>query len=102
MADDQTGHDHHHEDAAIIASDVATDPVCGMQVDAASSKHRLDHGGQTFHFCCARCREKFSADPFVYLTPTEEVAPAAPQGTIFTCPMHPEIRQDGPATCPTY
>jgi P-type Cu+ transporter len=96
MADDQTGHDHHHDDAAIIA----TDPVCGMQVDAATSKHRLDHGGRTFHFCCARCRDKFSADPAGHLRPPAEVAPAAPPGTIFTCPMHPEIRQDGPGSCP--
>ena len=77
------------------------DPVCGMSVDPAASAHHVDHGGTTWHFCSARCREKFIADPQRYLAPkpgaTEAVAPA---GTMYTCPMHPEIRQDHPGTCP--
>ena len=76
----------------------ATDPVCGMSVDPATSKHRFDHGGTTYHFCSAGCRTKFSADPDGYLT-LKAAIPAKP-GAIYTCPMHPEIRQVGPGGCP--
>jgi len=75
------------------------DPVCGMSVDPAASKHRFDHRGQTFHFCSAGCRTKFAADPAKYLE-RREPPPAMPTGTIYICPMHPEIRQDGPGSCP--
>ncbi|WP_424138105.1 heavy metal translocating P-type ATPase [Roseomonas chloroacetimidivorans] len=78
-----------------------TDPVCGMKVDPATSKHRLEHGGTTFHFCSAGCRTKFEADPDKYLKPEKAAAPTAvPKGAIYTCPMHPEIRQQGPGNCP--
>jgi Cu+-exporting ATPase len=83
------GHNHDHG--------TAIDPVCGMKVDPATSKHHLDHAGRTFHFCSARCGGKFAADPDAYLTPTAK--PSA-SGAIFTCPMHPEIRQQGPGHCP--
>ncbi|MGJ4890193.1 heavy metal translocating P-type ATPase [Bradyrhizobium sp. HKCCYLRH3099] len=90
------GHDHHshqHDHAKVI------DPVCGMSVDPATSKHRFDHQGHTFHFCSAGCRTKFAAEPDKYLG--ERAPPAEmPAGTIYTCPMHPEIRQEGPGTCP--
>ena len=76
-----------------------TDPVCGMEVNPETSRHRFDHGGRTFHFCCAGCRTKFATDPHKYLTPQEPVS-EAPAGAIFTCPMHPEIRQTGPGSCP--
>jgi Cu+-exporting ATPase len=76
------------------------DPVCGMTVDPAASPHRLDHSGQTYHFCSAGCRTKFAADPAKYLAPKPVAPAAAPKGTIFTCPMHPQIRQEGPGTCP--
>ena len=77
------------------------DPVCGMTVDPETSKHRFDYRGETFHFCCAGCRTKFAADPAKYLDKRkpQESAPA-PEGTIHTCPMHPEIRQAGPGSCP--
>ncbi|MEJ0019866.1 MAG: heavy metal translocating P-type ATPase [Acetobacteraceae bacterium] len=77
------------------------DPVCGMTVDPATSKHRFDHAGTIFHFCSAGCRGKFAADPAKYLAPQEkaEAPPMAP-GTIYTCPMHPEVRQAGPGSCP--
>ena len=78
---------------------LATDPVCGMKVDPATSKHRFDHGGRTFHFCSAGCRAKFAADPDSYLKPKAAAAPAKP-GAIYTCPMHPQIRQAGPGSCP--
>jgi Cu+-exporting ATPase len=74
------------------------DPVCGMTVDPATASHHARHDGGEYFFCSARCREKFMADPAKYLSPVEE-APA-PAGTIYTCPMHPQIRQEGPGTCP--
>jgi Cu+-exporting ATPase len=79
-----------------------TDPVCGMQVDPATAKHRAEHDGNTVYFCSARCREKFVADPAAYLDPARKAAPVpvAVEGAIHTCPMHPEIRQTGPGSCP--
>jgi Cu+-exporting ATPase len=83
---------------AVSGDDVATDPVCGMQVDPAVSRHRHQHAGATYHFCCAGCRDKFAADPEKYLKPAE--APPADTGAPYTCPMHPEVRQIGPGSCP--
>ena len=77
----------------------ATDPVCGMTVDPASAKHRVDHDGTSYCFCSAGCRTKFMADPTRYLAPKAEPAPARP-GTLFTCPMHPQVRQEGAGSCP--
>ena len=62
-----SGHGHGHGHAAAADAALATDPVCGMAVDSAASKHRAEHGGQTFHFCWAGCRTKFVADPGRYL-----------------------------------
>ena len=75
------------------------DPVCGMTVDPARTEHHAEHGGKTWHFCSAGCRAKFIADPARYLRPPAPLA-EAPEGTIWTCPMHPEIRQDHPGACP--
>jgi Cu+-exporting ATPase len=78
------------------------DPVCGMDVTAASP-HHLAHEGRPYYFCSARCQSKFSANPPAYTAkPAAPSAPskAAPAGTIYTCPMHPEIRQDHPGNCP--
>ncbi len=95
-----------------IAEAAVLDPVCGMTVDPAKSPHRCTHDGRTYHFCSAGCRSKFAADPAKYLDKSgaaadagaaaAEAAAAAsiPQGTIFTCPMHPQIRQVGPGACP--
>jgi len=89
---------HHHHGA------LARDPVCGMSVDPATSKHRFDHRGETFHFCSAGCRTKFAANPRKYLENDQEKSGAhktdVPAGAIYTCPMHPEIRQVGPGSCP--
>lgn len=74
------------------------DPVCGMQVDPLTAKHRAEHDGKPFYFCSARCRERFIADPASFLSPPE--AAPVPEGTIYTCPMHPEIQQVGPGSCP--
>jgi Cu+-exporting ATPase len=70
-----------------------------MSVDPVTAKNRLLYQGQEYFFCGARCRDRFDADPEKYLTPQEPVPPA-PAGTIYICPMDPEIRQDGPGTCP--
>jgi P-type Cu+ transporter len=89
------GQAHHHH----AADQKAIDPVCGMSVDPATSKHRLEHRGEAFHFCSNGCRTKFAADPAKYLE-KKEPPPVMPAGTIYTCPMHPEVRQEGPGTCP--
>ena len=87
--------------ADTAAGSAVVDPVCGMKVDPATSKHRAEHGGTTYHFCSGGCRTKFVADPERYLAPKKEAAPsAAEKAAIYTCPMHPEIRQQGPGTCP--
>jgi P-type Cu+ transporter len=98
MADAGVNHGHRHDHDA--HDETAIDPVCGMTVNRITTKHRLDHGGHAFHFCSARCREKFAADPDAYLEPRETEPPLLPDGTIYTCPMHPEIHQEGPGTCP--
>ncbi|MFG1397589.1 heavy metal translocating P-type ATPase [Xanthobacter sp. VTT E-85237] len=79
---------------------MAKDPVCGMDVDPHTAKHRADHNGQPFYFCCAGCKAKFEADPDRYLAGKAAPAAPVPEGTVFTCPMHPEIRQIGPGSCP--
>ncbi|HZY53023.1 MAG TPA: heavy metal translocating P-type ATPase [Reyranella sp.] len=82
---------------------VAIDPVCGMKVDVATAKHVTEHAGHTYYFCNPKCLAKFTAGPQRYLQPAEVVARPAPPvapGTIYTCPMHPEIRQPGPGSCP--
>ncbi len=99
-ADDRGGCGHHASNAAADPHETATDPVCGMNVDPTTSKYRLEHRGRTFHFCSARCREKFAAAPAGYLKQPTQPASSAPEGTIYTCPMHPQIRQEGPGNCP--
>jgi P-type Cu+ transporter len=93
------GHDHHghHLPPAADGSKVL-DPVCGMTVDPATSKHRFEHQDKTFHFCSAGCRSKFIADPEKYLDNKQQAD--MPADTIYTCPMHPQIRQVGPGSCP--
>ena len=77
------------------------DPVCGMSVDPADCKTLSEYAGKTFHFCSAGCRQKFVADPGKYLNPAKaESASEADPEAIYTCPMHPEVRQQGPGSCP--
>lgn len=88
----------------------AIDPVCGMSVDLDRSPFALEHEGRRFAFCSAGCRERFRVDPGRYLGHVEEEAresparagaePAGALDRIFTCPMHPEVRQVGPGSCP--
>ncbi|MBB4083169.1 heavy metal translocating P-type ATPase [Brevundimonas lenta] len=99
-------HPHNHPSGHACcgakASDGAAtvkDPVCGMSVDPTTTTHRASHDGQDYFFCSAGCRTKFIGDPMRYLNPRVEAEPAVP-GAIYTCPMHPEIRQEGPGSCP--
>ena len=78
----------------------ATDPVCGMSVDPHTARHGAEHNGRTYYFCSARCRERFEADPAKYLDPGPAAEEPVPEGAIYTCPMHPQIRQVGPGSCP--
>ena len=89
---------------------IVTDPVCGMKVDTHTATHRYELGGTPYYFCSARCLDKFKADPDRYRNPSSTdpavtspamgALPQAAEGTIWTCPMHPEIRRDGPGSCP--
>jgi Cu+-exporting ATPase len=80
----------------------AQDPVCGMTVDPGRTPHHAVHERRTFHFCGARCLERFRAEPGAFLAgtvPANRTTPAF-AGVEYTCPMHPEVRQLGPGTCP--
>jgi Cu+-exporting ATPase len=97
---------HHGHDCCTGITDAAstpervTDPVCGMTVDPAATAHHGWHEGQEHHFCSASCRTKFLADPERYLSDEPRPVAEATPGAIWTCPMHPEIRREGPGTCP--
>jgi Cu+-exporting ATPase len=96
-AHDHGGHDrgaHDNGEASRV-----TDPVCGMSVDPHTAKYRAEHDGHPYYFCSAGCRTKFVADPARYLGSAAKAEPV-PEGTIYTCPMHPEVRQVGPGACP--
>jgi len=82
------------------------DPVCGMKV-GDDSPHHLEHAGRSFYFCSSHCLHKFQADPAQYpesvgvnAAPADHVKPAAPAAGGYTCPMHPEVRQATPGSCP--
>ncbi|MDP1656512.1 MAG: heavy metal translocating P-type ATPase [Hylemonella sp.] len=106
--DEHAHHEHHHHGEREQPSSTSSaqteglkDPVCGMAV-TAQSEHHLSHQGQNYYFCSAKCQGKFAADPGRYASPVAAapVSAPAPIGTIYTCPMHPEIRQDHPGSCP--
>jgi len=106
----------HRSDAA--TTDQVTDPVCGMKVDPAVAEHAVEHGGEQFYFCSAGCKGKFLTDPDQYSghgssdrtegdhgghatePGHDQATPTDGEAVEYTCPMHPEIRQDGPGTCP--
>ena len=91
------GGKHEHGEEAAVAS--AIDPVCGMKVDPTAAKHRFTYKSQDYFFCSGRCRQRFEAEPEKFLSPSPPPA-AAPVGSLYTCPMHPEVRQVGPGSCP--
>jgi Cu+-exporting ATPase len=103
-------HDHAKPGAADAEIGLVTDPVCGMKVDTRTASHRYRLGETEYYFCSARCLDKFKADPDRYLNPAATdpavthpsmgALPQAAEGTIWTCPMHPEIRRDAPGSCP--
>ena len=100
---------HHGDDTApgTLIEKVYTDPVCGMRVSADPSKS-VTHDGTSYYFCSSKCMVKFSADPRQYLHKHASSAPnpiltgkvSTAQDVIYTCPMHPEVRQIGPGNCP--
>ncbi|GAD56637.1 heavy metal translocating P-type ATPase [Limimaricola cinnabarinus] len=96
---DHTSHAHAHHHP-LPGDRTATDPVCGMSVDVETAKHVSEHEGETFYFCSAKCREKFDTRPEVFLDPSLKAAPPERADQIYTCPMHPEIEQVGPGSCP--
>src|SRR5687768_7488075 len=105
-------HVHCHHDAAPRQEHgtMVTDPVCGMKVDTRTATHHYRLGETDYYFCSARCLDRFEANPDQYLNPPVKdpavsapaigALPEAAAGTIWTCPMHPEIRRDGPGQCP--
>ena len=90
----------HGSATAPLADGKVRDPVCGMSVDPHKTPHRHEHRGHTYYFCSAGCKTKFAAGPDKYLAPQAADAKPVPPGTIYTCPMHPEVRQIGPGSCP--
>ncbi|WP_286901600.1 heavy metal translocating P-type ATPase [Vreelandella sedimenti] len=76
------------------------DPVCGMDVDPHTSRHRANHAGKTWYFCSEKCQDKFAAKPDAYIEPSKQSQTSVPSGSIYTCPMHPEVRREGPGDCP--
>ena len=117
----------HRIEAEATVDERVTDPVCGMSVDPRKTAHHAEHAGMPYHFCSSGCRTKFVSDPQRYLThvadlraaipraevrghaqtsqgrsssPGATVEASAPNGTIFTCPMHPDIEQNRPGPCP--
>jgi Cu+-exporting ATPase len=93
-----TGAVHSHPSGS--ADKPYTDPVCGMHVDDRPER-RIEHDGVAYHFCSAKCMDKFRADPAAYANQGMGAdVQEAPPGTIYTCPMHPEIRQPQAGNCP--
>src|SRR5947209_19901191 len=101
---EQESHARHSHPAAGDAAeppDRARDPVCGMIVDPHATSHRREHAGRSYYFCCAGCAAKFSSDPDKYLAGSDaRRAAPLPPGITYTCPMHAQIRQVGPGSCP--
>ncbi len=99
---DQTGHTH-HAPPSTTETDGLKDPVCGMAVTEQSA-HHAEHEHRPYYFCSAKCKARFVAEPARYagdnVAPTSLDVAAQTAGTIYTCPMHPEIRQDHPGDCP--
>ena len=101
-----TDHEAHQHGAgcggdAKTGAESATDPVCGMKVDPAATDHHATHAGQNYHFCSAGCETEFVAHPDQYLSKKDaSPVPVGASDIIYTCPMHPEVRQVSPGSCP--
>jgi Cu+-exporting ATPase len=94
--------------ALSVAAGKVRDPVCGMVVDPGTATHRAEQDGQTYYFCCDGCKAKFLANPTRVSKPAEKRVASVPDtptaslpaGTIYICPMHPQIRRNAPGSCP--
>ncbi len=86
------------EYATSTAPHLVKDPVCGMDVDPSTARFKTTYAGRSHYFCSASCLTKFEDEPAGYLSAVPTVNMKA--GTIYTCPMHPQIRQEGPGNCP--
>ncbi len=100
QASSSSGHEgHSHAAVAALDDKPYTDPVCGMKAAANPEKSAV-HEGLTYYFCSTGCVAKFTADPMRYLSADRKNEPTGPADAIYTCPMHPEIQQVGPGSCP--
>ena len=79
---------------------LVTDPVCGMRIDPATAAGKSVYQGETIYFCSAGCKKKFDTNPEAFMKGAKPEPVSAPAGTMYTCPMHPEVRQIGPGSCP--
>jgi P-type Cu+ transporter len=104
MHEDHHSHPQTHSSGAGNAAQMVKDPVCGMNVDPTNAEHSAEFGGHNYYFCSKGCKSKFLADPHRFLPAKQEKSPPlaanGDAGTIYTCPMHPEVRQIGPGSCP--
>ena len=96
-SNDQKVSSHSHEGHDKTAM---RDPVCGMAVNPARAAGRFTWKGETFYFCSTRCLDKFKKAPESFLAPKNTPVETSAPGTIYTCPMHPEVVSDKPASCP--
>ncbi len=103
-------HEHHDAHAGHAVSKEFVDPVCGMKTEDENAFMKHEHEGKPYYFCSENCRDKFMNDPEKYThathkhhehaQPEKAISPPPTEGAQYTCPMHPEIRQDGPGSCP--
>jgi P-type Cu+ transporter len=99
-------HEHGHAGVDIArlqnagSATLTKDPVCGMEVNPHTTAHRATLDGRAYYFCSSGCHEKFVASPVTYLGGDRQPAKPVSDDTIYTCPMHPQIRQVGPGFCP--
>lgn len=110
MNQSENKHNHPHSEShsccstkidSAIKSTLVKDPVCGMMIDPLSAKGgNTQHNGETFYFCNPKCKTKFEAEPLKYLSPQAERLQKVDSEAVYTCPMHPEVRQKGPGSCP--
>ncbi|MBS3805058.1 MAG: cadmium-translocating P-type ATPase [Oleiphilaceae bacterium] len=91
---ERTHHEEHQSEQAV------KDPVCGMSVDPHTAEHRSQYEGETWYFCSSRCRSRFDENPEQFLSGQQTSEEPVAEGTMYICPMHPEIRQQGPGDCP--
>jgi P-type Cu+ transporter len=91
---------HCHSHGGPVPAGPVVDPVCGMAVDPRATPHHARFEGRDYHFCSAKCRERFEARPEIFLNEAERPQADQPTDVIYTCPMHPQIEQIGPGNCP--